>query len=421
MNFGIGEKHRQLYPITVALMLLFSMLMLIWSQFYPYIIQLYSLESVSAVAVSASILGAGTLLTLVLSGYLADKFGPKIPLAISGALIFLGMFLISQMFSFDQWSSASLYWYSGSFIVGLGSGFLIGAFPVVLGRWFPDAPGRAFGIALFGQNVSPIVLAPISAYLISLVGLPGTFIGLGVIVFAAIYLIGVLLWKVPDADWAPEGFKVLKVSEESFSLKQAISDARFWILFTAMLSTAIGWFLILLNVATIVFEGLVERASLSYEYVVGFYIPLFMSITALGNGFGALFWGTLNDRIGTLKTLPVLYTICGISIMLLYASYTNPLLLILFGVLLYFTLGGEPAVHFSAVPTFFGRKFVARITSVLNTSVMTAAVIGPYLGAAIRDLTDSYFYSLLIAAILHFFAALVVYFGRRYAGGGKDV
>ena len=189
-----------------------------------------------------------------------------------------------------------------------------------------------------------------------------------------------------------------------------------------MFSTALGWFLILMNIATIIIEGLAEKAGMDYEYVAGSFVPLFMSVTAIGNGVGALAWGVINDRIGgPLRTLPLIYAIGGIAIILFYLVYTDPLLILLVGALLYFALGGEPAVHFAAVPTFFGRKFVGRITTVLNTSVMTSAIIGPYLGAFIRDTTGSYFYSLLIAAILHIFSAGVVLLGRKYARGDENV
>ncbi|MET1123764.1 MAG: MFS transporter [Archaeoglobaceae archaeon] len=423
LNFGISGKYRHLYPITAAILAMFAMIALIWSQFYPYIMRFYDLDEIAPIALSASISASGMLIFQIVAGFIADRFGPKLPMALAGACYLAGMSVISWMFSYEGWEAARVYWYAGSFIVGIGAGFYVGTFPVVIGRWFPDSPGRAFGITIFGQNISPLIMSPLAAYLITNTGLPNTFVSLGLLVFALMYLIGFVLWKIPSHDWLPEGFKPpLESGDAHFSLSQAVRDARFWILFTVMFSTAIGWFLILMNVATIIMEGLAEKAGIDAEYVAGSFVPLFMSVTAVGNAVGALAWGTINDRIGgPLRTLPLIYAIGGIMIVLFYLAYTNPLLILLVGILLYFALGGEPTVHFAAVPTFFGRKFVGRITTVLNVSVMSSAILGPYVGAFIRDQVGSYMWALFMAALLHFFAAAVVLVGRKYAGGDESV
>ena len=402
---------------------MFVMITLIWSQFYPYIMRFYNLDEIAPIALSVSISASGMLVFQIVAGFIADRLGPKLPMALAGICFLAGMSVISWMFSYESWEAARVYWYAGSFIAGIGAGFYVGTFPVVIGRWFPDSPGRAFGITIFGQNISPLITSPLAAYLITNTGLPNTFVSLGLLIFALIYAIGVVFWRTPPHDWLPEGFRSpVEATTAHFSLSQAVKDVRFWILFTVMFSTALGWFLILMNIATIITEGLAEKAGMDYEYIVGSFVPLFMSVTAIGNGVGALAWGIINDRIGgPLRTLPLIYAIGGIMIILFYLVYTNPLLVLLVGVLLYFALGGEPAVHFAAVPTFFGRKFVGRITTVLNTSVMTSAIVGPYLGAFIRDTTGSYFYSLLIAAILHIFSVGVVLLGRKYARGDENV
>jgi len=420
LNFGFSEKYRHLYPVTAAILALFSMFILVWSQFYPYLMEKFGLISVAPVALSSSIVFASTLVFQIAAGFMADRLGPKLPLALAGIGILAGMTVISLTFSHDSWENARLYWYAGSLVIGVGSGFYVGTFPVVLGRWFPESPGRAFGIAIFGQNLSPLVMSPLVAYLVANIGLSDTFVILGVVVSALIYLIGFAFWKVPPAHWHPS--RSAASEAKHISLKQAVRDRRFWTLFTVMYSTAFGWFLIILNIATIIVEGLVEAAGMRADYVVGAFVPMFMALTAIGNAVGGFFWGIVNDRIGgPLRTLPLVYFVGGVAIVLLILSYTNPVTLLAVGILLYFALGGEPTVHFSAVPTFFGREAVGRITTILNTSVFTSAIVGPYVGAFLKDATGTYFSSLVTAALLHFFAVAVVLVGRKYAGGEASV
>ncbi|MDI9642823.1 MAG: MFS transporter [Archaeoglobales archaeon] len=405
MNFGLSEKRKNLYPATVAFLLVFAMVSLIWSQFYPYIIERYSMNEISPVVLSASLIGLGMLIFQLVAGFLADRFGPKPTVAISGLAYLLGMYIISMVFSYAEWEIAKLFWYLGSFVVGIGAGFFVGTYPVVIARWFPENIGKAFGISIFGQNISPLFISPLVAFLIINHGLQTTFIVLGFIIFATFYVVGVLFWCVPEAS----------KSETDSSLGDALKDTRFWILFTVMFSTATAWFLILMNVATIVLEGL-SRDSFSPEYISNHFIPLFLSITAIGSAFGSLFWGAFNDRAGgPFKVLPILYAVAGVMIFVFAITYSDALLVLVFGILVYFCLGGEPTVHFTAVPTFFGKKFTGRITALLNTSVMTSSIIGPYLGSLIRDATTSYLSALYLAAFLHFFATAVVLFGAKYA------
>jgi len=409
MNFGLSERYRSLYPPTVALLLVFAMVSLVWSQFYPHILQRYSLSELSPVVLSASLIGLGMLIFQLIAGFLADKFGPKPTMALAGVAYLIGMLTISLMFEQAEWDIAKLYWYAGSFVVGIGAGFFVGTYPVVIARWFSENTGKAFGIAIFGQNISPLLMSPLIAYLILNYSIKTAFVVLGFLIFAVFYAIGVALWKVPGVE---------KLKSDS-SLLEALKDARFWVLFTAMFTTATAWFLILMNIATIVLEGL-SKASIDSDYIVNQFVPLFLGITAVGSAFGSFFWGSLNDRAGgPFKVLPLLYAIAGVSIALFVLVYSNPWLLLALGVLVYFCLGGEPTVHFTAVPTFFGKKFAGRITALLNTSVMTSSIIGPYLGSFIRDVTTSYVSALYLSAFLHFFATAVVIIAVRKLGVKK--
>ncbi|MDI9646205.1 MAG: MFS transporter [Archaeoglobales archaeon] len=409
MKLKIEKEFRGFYPASVALLLIFGMVTLIWSQFYPYILQKYSLKELSPVVISASFIGFGMLIFQLISGFLADKRGPKLTMTFSSLLYFLGMFIISVMFNFEEWEIARLYWYTGSFFVGAGAGLFVGTYPVVISRWYPENTGKAFGIAIFGQNISPLIMSPLVAFLISKYGIQETYIAIGLLVAVSFFTVGTILWKIPEVK-----------SKNEQSLKSATKDGRFWILFTVMFSTATAWFLILMNIATIVSEGL-TRASISLEYISAQFIPLFLGLTAVGSALGSLFWGNFNDRNGgPLNTLPILYAMAGVAIAIFAAFYSDLWLILVVGIFMYFCLGGEPTVHFTAVPTFFGQKFTGRITAMMNISVMVSSILGPYLGAAIRDLTSSYISALYLASLLHFFAAAVVFLGRKYVKEVKE-
>ncbi|MEM1658317.1 MAG: MFS transporter [Candidatus Jordarchaeales archaeon] len=480
MKPNASGRYRWFYPLSAAALAMFIVVAFIWSQFYPYILQIYGLSEVAPVTLSASLMGVALLIFQVPAGFAVDRLGPKIPMAASGLVFLAGALIVSHMFSLYFWEHAKTYWYLGSFLIGAGVALFIGTFPGLIGKWFVDRPGRAFGVTIAGQNLSPLLLAPLLTYiilsrstsnapllastivastvtpqhLITLTlylplrkGLSDAFIALGIIVFVLAYGVGVALWKNPPEGWSAGSINNAEertaATLAEYSLKEAVRDRRFWILFTIMVATAIGWFLFILNVATIVVEGLTKSmgidanlvsymryftgsqlaalASYVTNYISNNIIPLFMSVTAVANALGALIWGNLNDRIGgPLRTLPIVYTLAGVACIAFYLGYTNSALLLILGVAVYFALGGEPTVHFAAVPHFFGGKAAGRITVILNSSVAFSSIIGPYVGAFIRDATGTYFGSILLFTVLHLASTLIVALGARklLRGGG---
>lgn len=480
MKSSASGRHRWFYPFSAAFLAMFIVVAFIWSQFYPYIMQVYGLSEVAPVALSASLMGVALLVFQVPAGFAVDRLGPRIPMAASGLVFLAGALIVSRMFSLYFWEQAKTYWYLGSFLIGAGAALFIGTFPGLIGKWFVDRPGRAFGITIAGQNLSPLLLAPLLTYIIlsrsssdavllassitaSTVapqylltltlyfplrkGLADAFTTLGIIVFVLAYSVGVALWRNPPEGWTAGGVndanKGAAAARAEYSLRDAVRDRRFWILFTIMVATAIGWFLFILNVATIVVEGLTKSvgidanlvgymryfagsqlaalANYATSYVSNTVLPLFMSVTAVANALGALTWGNLNDRIGgPLRTLPIVYTLAGVACVAFYLGYTNVALLLILGVVVYFALGGEPTVHFAAVPHFFGGKAAGRITVILNSSVAVSSIVGPYVGAFIRDATGTYFGSILLFVVLHLASTLVVALGARKLskGGG---
>lgn len=474
MSPDVSGYRRWFYPSSAAVLAMFTVVTFIWSQFYPYIMQIYGLNEVAPIALSASLMGVALLIFQIPAGFAVDRVGPKIPMAASGLAFLAGALVISRMFNAPLWEEAKTYWYLGSFLVGAGVALFIGTFPGVVGKWFVDQPGKAFGITIAGQNLSPALLAPLVAYIILsrgsldvpllVAGLPyiilphqlaalllyspfrrgmaDAFVALGLIVLILAYGVGVAFWKNPPERWTPGGpDDAGGGSVAEVSLRSAVRDKRFWILFTVMVATAIGWFLFILNVATIIVEGvtksvgvdasllgymryfapgeLVAAANYATSYVSNTVVPLFMSVTAVANALGALTWGSINDRIGgPLRTLPMVYTLAGVACVAFYSGYTNVALLLALGVLVYFALGGEPTVHFAAVPSFFGGKAAGRITVVLNSSIALSSVVGPYIGAFIRDATGTYLGSILLFTVLHLASSLIVVLGAKKLSRG---
>src|SRR3984885_15416344 len=125
-------------------------------------------------------------------GWLVDKFGPRLLIAVGGALSGLGWGLAA--YATSLWALYLSY----GIVCGLGTGIVyVGVVGQVV-RWFPDARGFAAGMVAAGYGVGAILTTfPISASIAS-AGYQATLQQYG-IVFAIVGVLAALGLKPPPA------------------------------------------------------------------------------------------------------------------------------------------------------------------------------------------------------------------------------
>src|SRR5437868_2256670 len=132
-------------------------------------------------------------------GWLVDKFGPKLLVAIGGVLAGLGWFG-----SGNAETLTALY--LSYAVAGLGAGVVYGTAIGSALKWFPDHRGLAAGLTAAGFGAgSALTVSPI-ANLIERAGFQTAFIQWGIIqgatvVFAALFL------RAPPEGWLPAAWK----------------------------------------------------------------------------------------------------------------------------------------------------------------------------------------------------------------------
>src|ERR1700722_6917042 len=130
-----------------------------------YVWALFTKPLGAALAVSPAALQVTFSLLIVLQtffsplqGWLVDKFGPRLLIAVGGALSGLGWVLAA--YATSLWTLYLSY----GVICGLGTGIVyVGVVGLVV-RWFPDARGFAAGMVAAGYGMGAILTTfPISA------------------------------------------------------------------------------------------------------------------------------------------------------------------------------------------------------------------------------------------------------------------
>src|SRR5215467_2455789 len=119
-------------------------------------------------------------------GYLVDRFGPRLLVAIGGVLVGVAWWI-------NSWAGTLGMLYTGGIVGGVGAGIVYGTSVGNALKWFPDRRGLAAGLtaAAFGAG-SALTIVPIAS-MISGSGYEATFVffGIGqgiVVILCALFL-----------------------------------------------------------------------------------------------------------------------------------------------------------------------------------------------------------------------------------------
>ena len=100
-------------------------------------------------------------------------------------------------------------------------------------KWFPDRRGLMTGVAVCGYGAGALVMSPLAAREILALGVPATFLTLG-IVYLVVVVLTAQFYQNPPQGWRPEGWEprsaVSKAaSTYDFTVKEAMSTPQFWL------------------------------------------------------------------------------------------------------------------------------------------------------------------------------------------------
>ena len=282
--------------------------------------------------------------------------------------------------------------------IGLGLGYISPVSTLI--KWFPDRRGMATGMAIMGFGGGALIGAPLADLLMNFfrtphsVGVAETLLTLAVI-YTVFMLSGAFGYRVPPANWAPDGWERpagsrKMVSHGDVHLRDVHRTPQFWLVWAVLclnVSAGIGVLAVASPMLQVIFGGGligapgVRFAALSADQgrQVATVAAAFVGLLSLFNIGGRFFWSSLSDRIGRKMTYATFFAL-GIA---LYAGSpwaghigSVGLFVLFMGVILSMYGGG-----FATVPAYladlFGTRFVGAIHGRLLTAWSTAGVIGP--------------------------------------------
>ncbi|MFW2368831.1 MAG: MFS transporter [Desulforhopalus sp.] len=324
--------------------------------------------------------------TMVVSGLILNKIGPRFSAMLGGALFASGWIIGS--FGLSNFTYTIL---GNGVIAGIGAGI---AYIVPIStcmKWFPHQKGLVTGIAVAGFGGG--------AALVSKIG--GLLLGVGATPFGLFKLFGIAFFLLTVS----AGFFMVNPEETTVQqakpapIKETITKNAFLILYFAMFSGLAAGFAINANIKEL-FSGANSSAGVTA-----------VALFAIANAVGRITWGTFFDRFATKNVIQANLSAQAILLLAAEPILSSTTGLLIFSSLAGFNYGGVLVLYAGAVARIWGPQSVATTYGWLFSANIPGAV-APMLAAFCYDRTGSFTLALWIIAFLILVAIVLLQWKR---------
>ena len=314
-------------------------------------------------------------------GRFADRRGG------AARMLFIGVLLDAMALFAVRWAESPLQFIVIYGVIGGAGGTSVRLVQATLiSKWFVARRGAAVGFSANGGGFSAIIMAPVTAFLISELGWRDAWGVLGLIMVCALLPMVPLAVRSPeDMGLLPDNGATLKsstrsaASERSFALSDVIRTWQFWLL---LLGVILGNFSLQLHTYVMVpyFRDIGFSASVAASALSVY------GITSIGMRF---FWGIAGDRLTVRVAVLVQSTLTAIGAWLLLqvgGTFSLYIIMAFQGMM----LSGFPPLQILIWPEFFGRLHIGSIIGITQFFTTVVGAAGPLIAAFVYDETGSY-------------------------------
>lgn len=343
---------------------------------------LASLPYTTAIAVFA--------IMMIPAGRLQDRFGPRL-VATSGALL-TGLGLVVAGLATPEASMPALLGFGVLAGAGIGLGYS-STTPAAV-KWFPpERKGLITGLVVSGFGVAPVIIAPVSNYLLGAYGVGKSFMILGAAFAVFAGLLAQLLVN-PSAQ-APSAKASGRAGTASGSWRDMLGTSKFYILWLQYACAAMAGLMIIGHLSRIV-------ATQSGGAVTAGY--LFVGLLAVFNASGRIVAGIVSDRIGRVWTIS-LVCVMQAATMGFFGSFATSEAFFAGAALVGFSYGACLSLFPSVTADNWGTANFGLNYGIIFTAWGVGGVFGPLLAGRIVDSTGSYTAAYEVASMLMLAAA----------------
>lgn len=333
-------------------------------------------------------------LMMVFAGRAQDAFGPRI-IAMLGGVLFGSGLILSSFAKDPQWMVLSF-----GVLGGMGLGFGYSAVTPCAIKWFePKRKGLISGIVVSGVGLSPVYIAPLTAWLLKSKNISETFFFLGALAMAAIVLFSLVLRNPPaQPTHAPAGAQKngTAPSQRNFTWRDMLKTRSFYLLWVSYLLSATAGLMLIGHMANI--------ADVQASWKAGFLLVVILSVF---NALGRVLGGVLSDKTGRTRAMLLVFLIQAAN-MAAFAWFTSIPLLIAGAAIAGLAYGALFALFPATTADYFGLKNMGVNYGLVFTGWGVAGIVGPILGGIVADSTGTYRISFWVAAAMLLIGAAII-------------
>jgi oxalate/formate antiporter len=311
-------------------------------------------------------------------GWLVDRFGPRLLIAI-GAALSGASWILSAYVS----SVAALYWTYGV-LGGIGTGIVYVGIVGLMVRWFPDRRGFAAGMVAAGYGFGAILTTfPIDAMLRS-AGYEHTLILFGALlgILGVVASLGLKNAPAELMRSAPAGVSADTDTAPATMLKTPL----FWLLFAMMTMMSTGGLMVVSQ-----FAAFAKDFGVADLFVFGLAaLPLALTIDRVTNGLTRPFFGWVSDHIGRENTMGLAFFLEALSIALLLYFRSNATLFVLLSGVVFLGWGEIFSLFPATLTDTFGTKHATTNYGFLYLAQGIGSILGGPFAALIHDAAASW-------------------------------
>jgi OFA family oxalate/formate antiporter-like MFS transporter len=334
-----------------------------------------------------------------LEGYLIDRFGPRVMVLGSGALVALAWVLNSVADSLPLL-------YAAAAIGGIGAGVIYGASVGNALKWFPDRRGLAAGLTAAGFGAgSALTVVPI-ANMIQTRGYEAAFLWFGIGQGVIVMLFAFLLRAPQQGEVVATATAATQQSQKDFRPAEVLKTPVFWLMYAMFVMVGTGGLMATAQLAPIARDFKIDAVPVS---ILGLTLPALsfaLSIDRVLNGLTRPFFGWVSDIIGRENTMFMAFILEGIGIYLLLQVAHDPLWFVVLSGLVFFAWGEIYSLFPATCTDIYGRTFATTNYGMLYTAKGTAALLVP-LANVLTAWTGSWTAVFVVASLLNILAAVL--------------
>lgn len=311
-------------------------------------------------------------------GYLVDKFGPKLLIAVGCLLSGLGW--VASAYA----TSLTMLYLTYGLLCGVGTGIVYIGIIGLMVKWFPDRRGFATGMVAAGYGFGAIATTfPIDSMMKS-AGHQHTLvvfgIGMGLVGAAA-----AMLMRSPNAgDVLPPA--AVMVAKKDVAPQDMLKTKVFWLMFVMMSMMSTGGLMVISN-----FAAFSRSFGVADVIVWGFAaLPLALTVDRITNGLTRPFFGWVSDRIGRENTMGIAFLFEGAAILGLVLARDHALLFVILSAVVFFGWGEIFSLFPSTLTDTFGTKNATTNYDFLYMAQGVGSVLGGPLAALLFERSGSW-------------------------------